>query len=134
MARGLTKKQRVYVNRKADGATGVAAVLNNYDTEDYMTANAISVENLQKPLILEELTKLGFDSNNAKRVVGEILNKEFAEDRDRLKAAETIFKVNGDYAPEKTQNVNLNLDANATERAKELATQLLQRQRSTTGD
>ena len=46
MARTLSKKQRTYVNRKADGATGVAAVLNNYDTEDYDTAKSISSENL----------------------------------------------------------------------------------------
>jgi hypothetical protein len=111
------------VNRKADGATGVAAVLDNYDTEDYRTANAISVENLQKPAIIEELKKLGFDTNNAKRVVGEILNDEDAEYRDKLGAVDKVFKVNGDYAPEKS--VNINLDANSTERTKELGTRLV---------
>lgn len=115
MARTLTKKQRTFVNRKADGATGVAAVLNNYDTDNYETANAIAVENLQKPLIIASLKEMGFDSNNAKRVVAEILNDEEAEAKDRLKAAEQVFKVNSDYAPEKSVNVNVQVDAKSEE-------------------
>lgn len=101
MARTLTKKQRGFVNDKADGKPGVIAALNNYDTTDYNTANAIAVENLQKPAIIAELKKLGFDSNNAKRVVAEVLNNEEAQHKDRLKAAEMVFDVNGDKAPEK---------------------------------
>lgn len=99
MARTLTKKQRVFVDRKADGETGVAAVLNNYDTKDYDTAKSIAAENLTKPYLVEELKKLGFDSSNAKRVVGEILNS--GDDTHKLSAADKVFKVNGDYAPEK---------------------------------
>ncbi len=46
----------------------------------------------------EELAKLGFDSSNAKRVVAEILNGGIAvEEKDRLKAAELVFKVHGDF-------------------------------------
>lgn len=101
MARKLTKKARGFVNDIADGATGVEAALKNYDTKDYNTASVIASENLRKPNIIAELQKLGFDSNNAKRVVAEIMNKTHAEDRDRLKAAEIIFKVTGDFAPEK---------------------------------
>ena len=59
---------------------------------------------------LEELKELGFDSYNAKRVVGQILNKEYAEEKDRLKAAEIIFKVNGDFAAEKHVNLNVNTE------------------------
>ncbi len=111
MARMLTKKQMGFVIAKAEGKTGVQAALENYDTDDYHTANAIAVENLQKPAILEELKKLGFDTNNAKRVVGEILNNEYAEEKDRLKAADLIFKVQGDFAPEKHVNVNVEVEA-----------------------
>lgn len=127
MARQLTSKMRGYVNDIADGKSGVQAALNNYDTDDYMTANAISVENLQKPIIQEELKKLGFDSNNAKRVVGEILNKDYAEDKDRLKAADLIFKVQGDFAPEK--HVNVNVETTISDELKEYATALLERQK-----
>lgn len=101
MARTLSKKQRTFVNRKADGATGVAAVLDNYDTKDYDTAKAIATENLTKPYIVDELKKLGFDSNNARRVVSEALNDVNAQWKDRLKAADMVFDVNGDKAPEK---------------------------------
>lgn len=55
----------------------------------------------------EELAKLGFDSANARRVVAEILNKEKAQDKDRLKAADMIFEVHGDKAPE--QHVNMDI-------------------------
>jgi hypothetical protein len=57
--------------------------------------------------VVEELAKLGFDENNAKRVVGEILNT--GEEPNRLKAADMIFKVNATYAPEKSINVNVSV-------------------------
>ena len=56
---------------------------------------------IQSVGVQEELKNLGFDSDNAKRVVAEILNKENAQDKDRLKAADMIFDVHGDKAPEK---------------------------------
>lgn len=101
MSRTLTKKARGFVNDVADGETGTQAALNNYDTKDENVAAVIASENLRKPKIIEELTKLGFDSNNAKQVVAEILNKPTAQDKDRLKAADMIFDVHGDKAPEK---------------------------------
>jgi len=109
--RRLTKKQRGFVNDYADKVTGVQAALNNYDTKDYNVANVIAVENLQKPSIQEELKRLGFDTNNAKRVVSEILNSDQEKAADRLNAAEKVFKVHGDYAPEKTLNVNVEVEA-----------------------
>lgn len=101
MARTLSKKARGFVNDIADGLPGVKAALRNYDTKDYYTAAAIASENLTKPKIQEELKKLGFDVSNAKSVVAGILNSNHAEDRDKLKAAEIIFKVTGEFAPEK---------------------------------
>lgn len=57
--------------------------------------------------VQEELENLGFNADSAKRVVAEILGKRYAEDKDRLKAAEIIFKVTGDFAPEKHINLNV---------------------------
>jgi Holliday junction resolvasome RuvABC DNA-binding subunit len=51
--------------------------------------------------VKDSLQEMGFDSENAKRVVAEILNKPDAQDKDRLKAADMIFDVHGDKAPEK---------------------------------
>ena len=63
--------------------------------------------------VQEALKGLGFDTDNAKRVVGEILDNDALEPKDRLKAAEQVFKVMGAYAPEKT--VNLNYEAEVEE-------------------
>lgn len=56
---------------------------------------------LEQKGVKEALEQLGFHSDNAKRVVAEILNKKKAQDKDRLKAADMIFDVHGDKAPEK---------------------------------
>lgn len=103
MARTLTKKQKEFVETYADTGNGTLAAKKAYDIpqDNNNLAAVIASENLTKPKIIDALKELGFDSDNAKRVVGEILNKEFAEDTDRLKAAKLIFEVNGDMAPEK---------------------------------
>lgn len=121
MSKKLTKKERKFVNEYAESGNGVQSALKAYDTTDYATAGVIAVENLEKPKIIDELKKLGFDSNNAKRVVGQILNAEDEEPQHRLNAADKIFKVNGDYAPEK--HVNVNVDA--TPKSRDLATRLI---------
>jgi uncharacterized protein YgbK (DUF1537 family) len=51
--------------------------------------------------VQEELNNLGFSSEGAKKVVAEILYKKTARDNDRLKAADMVFDVHGDKAPEK---------------------------------
>lgn len=60
---------------------------------------------LESQGVREELISLGFNSEAAKLVVAEIL---IAGENDsvKLKAADMIFKVNSDYAPEKHVNVN----------------------------
>lgn len=51
--------------------------------------------------VKEELFKLGFDVDNAKRVIAEIMNDETIEPNTRVNAAKEVFKVQGEYAPEK---------------------------------
>lgn len=51
--------------------------------------------------VQEELNNLGFSSEGAKKVVAEILYNSKARDNDRLKAADMVFDVHGDKAPEK---------------------------------
>lgn len=73
--------------------------------------------------VKEELYRMGFSEEKARQVVGEIL--QFGdEDRDRLKAAEMVFKVYGSYAPDK--HINVNVKATPSERIKELAKKLNQ--------
>lgn len=72
---------------------------------------------LESAGVIEELKILGFDTDTAKGVVAEIL---IAGENDsvKLKAADMVFKVQGEYAPER--HVNLNLDADLTTREQEL--------------
>lgn len=126
MARELTKKRRKFVNEFADTGNATQAVIAaDYDVKDEDSAAVIGSNLLGNVKIQEELRKLGFDSNNAKRVISEILNDETIEPKDRIKAAENVFKVHGDYAAEK--HVNVNLDVEPTGRIRELAKHLLRR-------
>lgn len=60
--------------------------------------------------VKEELRIMGFSAENAKRVIARVMDDETAEDKDVLKAAELTLKVTGDFAAEKSVNVNLNAD------------------------
>lgn len=52
---------------------------------------------LESPGVQQELRKLGFNPEDAKEVVAEILNT--GNKREKLLAAREIFKVTGQYAP-----------------------------------
>ena len=70
-----------------------------------VTADRHSKIILEQKGVQEELKKLGFDSDSAKKVVGAILRK--GKEENKLKAADMIFKVGGDYAAEKRININV---------------------------
>lgn len=53
--RRLTKKQKGFIRDYVRTGNGTKAALNNYDTDKPEVANAIAVENLQKPLIQETI-------------------------------------------------------------------------------
>lgn len=78
MAKTLTKKQRGFVKDYAATGNGVKAALNNYDTEDYNTANVIAVENLQKPTVVNALQEILNDEDLAK-AHKELLNQTRVE-------------------------------------------------------
>lgn len=63
------------------------------------------------------LTYLGFSEIGAKRVVSEIMYSQKVKPDTRLDAAREVFKVYGSYAPEKTANMNMNMEmmSNPTE-------------------
>ena len=66
-----------------------------------LTAQAKASDIIEGNGVQEELNNLGFSSEGAKKVVAEILYKQTAKDNDRLKAADMVFDVHGDKAPEK---------------------------------
>lgn len=56
---------------------------------------------INAPGTVQALKDEGFTPERAKDVVQMIMNSEDAEDRDRLKAADMVFKVTGEYASDK---------------------------------
>lgn len=64
--------------------------------------------------VLEELKTYGFDTDKAKGVVAEILIGG-ENDVVKLKAADMIFKVQGDYAPDKLISLNFDAELNQNE-------------------
>lgn len=85
------------------------------------TIEAKSGEIIGSEGVKEELQILGFTEENAMKVVSEIMLNPEAQDNNRLKASEQVFKVRGSYAPEKKLNVNLNTDLPQSKEAQALA-------------
>lgn len=81
--------------------------------------------------VQKELEVLGFSERSAKTVVAEIMLNDEANDTDRLRAAEQVFKVKGSYAAEKKVNLNietnLEIDSETLSLAKQYEEQLKQK-------
>jgi Holliday junction resolvasome RuvABC DNA-binding subunit len=73
--------------------------------------------------VKEALADIGFNEHTAKKVVEQILSSNEAAHKDRLKAADMVFKVHGTYAAEKHVSLNVEIDSN-NERLLELAERL----------
>ena len=71
--------------------------------------------------VKEELQILGFTEENAMSVVSEIMLNPEAQDNNRLKASEMVFKVQGTFAPEKKLNLNANINIKENPQASKLA-------------
>jgi Flp pilus assembly CpaF family ATPase len=100
-------------NAVAEKPKGIGQILENIGYSKN-TAEAIPGEIIAAKGVQEELITLGFTEDNAKSVVSEIMLNPEAEDNNRLKAADMVFKVKGGYAPDKSINVNVSvLDDNA---------------------
>lgn len=68
---------------------------------DETTAMASPARTIEQAGVKAELERLGFSEQKAKEVVGSIMNSEDEESKDRLKAAEMVFKVFGSFVAEK---------------------------------
>lgn len=90
--------------RKFRTAADMLADANYSESAQLNPARTIENEGVQ-----EELLALGFNPDAAKRVVAEILENTDEEAKDRLKAAELVFKVHGSFAPEKRVTVNVDV-------------------------
>lgn len=136
----LTKKERGFVKDYALTENGTQSALKHYDTNKESVAAAIASENLNKPKIVEaiEVAKKNF----ADRIPDDLLEKVHLEGlaatqvrftpegeqidvpdySTRHKYVDTAHKIKGTYAPEKS--VNINVDIEPSERIKQLALKL----------
>jgi len=96
------------------------------------TAEGHAPDIIEQKGVQEELKALGFDPEQAKRVVGEILT-DGENDNVKLKAADMIFKVHGSYAAEKHMNLNLNVPKFGDEELEKTADALIRLQKEDTG-
>lgn len=130
MATRLTKKQKGFVKDYIQTGNGVKSALNNYDTEDYNTANQIAIENLQRPIIQkaiesladqipdEDLIKVHKEGLNAGKTIfknnnstGEIEEVGYEPDyATRYKYLDSAYKLKGSYAAEKSVALNVTMD------------------------
>lgn len=82
-----------------------------------VTADVKAGEIMEQKGVRQALDDYGFNEDNAKQVVAEILLKKEAQDKDRLKAADMVFEVQGSKAPQRHINYNANVSIEHKERA-----------------
>lgn len=66
---------------------------------------------LESEGVRDALAEYGFNEDNAKKVVTDILMDEERDANARLKASDMVFKVFGTYAAEKRTTLNVNVEA-----------------------
>ena len=93
----LTQKQAKFVKGIADGKTNTQSALDSYDTDSYEVANAIAVENLQKPSIQQAIelarVKLNITPERALKPIDDGLNDASID--VRMKASDRALKIMG---------------------------------------
>lgn len=93
----LSPKQAKFVKGIADGKPNYVAALEAYDTDSPEVANAIAVENLQKPSIQQAIEKARIELNitpeRALKPIDDALNAEDLE--TRLKGSDRALKIMG---------------------------------------
>lgn len=111
MARGLTRKQKIFVKGVVEGKTQTAAALEAYDT-DYNTARSIGTENLTKPAIVKAIHEALPDDLLATKHLA-LLNKLDERGEIDVQAVKSgldmAYKIKGSYAPEKRTSLNVNI-------------------------
>lgn len=65
-----------------------------------ISATASAKDIIEQKGVQKELSALGFTVDNAKSVTTQILLNDKEQSKDRLKAADMVFKVHGAYVPE----------------------------------
>ncbi len=113
--RGTVKQQKLakalIENLQSDAPITAGQMLENVGYAKSV-AEAKPTEIIESEGVKTELEILGFSEDKAKHVVASIMNSDEEESKDRLKAAEKVFKVFGSFkegAPTTIQTINHNL-------------------------
>ena len=122
----LTHKERGFVKDYVATRNGTQSILNNYDVhgkDPAKTASVMAVENLAKPRIQKTIAEMIPDELLTEKHLA-LLNKIDPEGEIDVQAVskglDMGYKIKGTYAPEKTQNINVNIDTQDP-KARELA-------------
>ena len=124
MRQSLTLKQNNFIEETIRTLNPTLAVRKSYDLgskggsktlkQRDNTASAIASENLRKPHIVEELKKaqeeLNFSKENRLKKLADIFWN--GKNTEAILANKEITQMVGEYAPAKTENKNLNINAN----------------------
>lgn len=95
--KALAKEIVANATREKPKTAGELLEIVGYSKE---TAEGAPGRTIEQAGVQEELVVLGFSVERAKSVVGEILDDADKQPKDRLKAADMVFKVHGAYVPE----------------------------------
>lgn len=120
MATRLTKKEKGFAKDYLETGNATQSALKNYDTDSENTAAVIGHENLRKPKVREYLES---KAERAAEIVFE-LAESAEQDNVRLGASKDILDRAGFKPIDKVQNLNINIDAEPSERIKDLADRL----------
>lgn len=140
MARALTKKRRGFVKDYVKTGNATEAAVRNFDVKDREVAKSVGSELLTFPDVKEAVEKI--TRALAERIPDDLLEKVHIEGlaatqgrftpegeliqlpdySTRHKYLDSGFKLKGAYAPEKS--VTLNLNADSTDRTRELGDRL----------
>ena len=131
MRNKLTKKEKGFAQDFAATGNGVQSALKNYDTESYKTASNIASTNLDKPRVQKAIAEMIPDDLLGQKhlaLLNKIDEKGEIDVQAVSKGLDMGYKIKGTYAPEKT--VNMNIEVESSEEIKKLADQLNELNRS----
>lgn len=125
---GLTFKQKAFIDGVLETMNPTEAAARAYKIKKRTTATAIGHENLQKPYIRNALLKAMEEKGISEVMLVKEHKKIVTQDKNlpaKNTALDMMYRLRGDYAPEKHASINLTIktEAEANQRLQELITQ-----------
>jgi hypothetical protein len=113
----LTDKEKRFVIEKARGRTATQAVMNSYEVTSRESAKAFGSELMAKDNIRQSIEELmnyhGLTKSYRIRRLKDVIDSP--DLNITHKGLDTSFKLSGDYAPEKTAHLGININISPEE-------------------